>query len=112
LNLRLHSQAGDNGGAFLIHHDVLGPAKIFETDRFEPDAKIVGDALPPVRMAMSSIVDLRRSPKPGDLTAQTLMVLRSLFTTRVVSASPSISSAMINIGLPAGRSSRELGTTL
>src|SRR5947208_4672093 len=57
--------------------------------------------LPPVRMAMSSSMSLRRSPKPGAFTAQTLMVLRNLFTTSVESASPSTSSAMINSGLPA-----------
>jgi chaperonin GroEL len=56
--------------------------------------------LPPVRMAMSSSMALRRSPKPGALTAQTLIVPRSLFTTRVASASPSTSSAMIRRGLP------------
>ena len=56
--------------------------------------------LPPVRMAMSSHMALRRSPKPGALTAQTLRVPRSLLTTRVARASPSTSSAMINSGLP------------
>ncbi len=55
---------------------------------------------PPVRMAMSSIMALRRSPKPGALTAATFSVPRSLFTTRVASASPSTSSAMMRSGLP------------
>src|SRR5207302_429605 len=36
-----------------------------------------------------------------DLTAQTWIVFRNLFTTSVESASPSMSSAMINSGLPA-----------
>src|SRR2546423_1295332 len=54
--------------------------------------------LPPVRMAMSSHMALRRSPKPGALTAHTLSVPRSLFTTRVARASPSTSSATINSG--------------
>ena len=49
---------------------------------------------------MSSIMALRRSPKPGALTAQTLMVPRSLLTTRVARASPSTSSEMISSGLP------------
>ena len=49
---------------------------------------------------MSSIMALRRSPKPGALTAQTLMVPRSLLTTRVARASPSTSSETINSGLP------------
>ena len=56
--------------------------------------------LPPVRTAMSSIIALRRSPKPGALTAQTLIVPRILFTTRVASASPSMSSATMRSGLP------------
>ena len=38
---------------------------------------------PPVRMAMSSSMSLRRSPKPGALTASTLSVPRSLLTTSV-----------------------------
>jgi hypothetical protein len=43
---------------------------------------------------------LRRSPKPGAFTAATLSPPRSLLTTRVASASPSTSSAMISSGLP------------
>ena len=43
---------------------------------------------------------LRRSPKPGALTAATFRVPRSLLTTSVASASPSMSSAMIKSGLP------------
>jgi hypothetical protein len=60
---------------------------------------------PPVRMAMSSSMALRRSPKPGALTATTLKVPRILLTTRVASASPSTSSAMISSGLPDWRPS-------
>ena len=56
---------------------------------------------PPVRMAMSSSMALRRSPKPGALTATELNVPRTLLTTRVASASPSRSSAMMRNGLPA-----------
>jgi hypothetical protein len=55
---------------------------------------------PPVRIAMSSSIALRRSPKPGALTAATLRPPRSLLTTRVASASPSTSSAMISSGGP------------
>mmetsp|Transcript_12870 Transcript_12870/g.42995 ORF Transcript_12870/g.42995 Transcript_12870/m.42995 type:complete len:261 (-) Transcript_12870:757-1539(-) len=47
----------------------------------------------PVRTARSCSVALRLSPKPGALTAQTLMPARILFTTRVASASDSTSSA-------------------
>ena len=42
---------------------------------------------------------LRRSPKPGAFTAATLSVPRSLLTTRVARASPSMSSEMISRGL-------------
>ena len=55
---------------------------------------------PPVRMAMSASIALRRSPKPGALTATDLNVPRILLTTRVARASPSTSSAMITSGLP------------
>jgi len=55
---------------------------------------------PPVRMAMSSSMRLRRSPKPGALTATLVNVPRSLFTTRVARASPSTSSATIRSCLP------------
>ena len=49
---------------------------------------------------MSCSIALRRSPKPGALTATDLKVPRILLTTRVDSASPSTSSAMISSGLP------------
>src|SRR5690242_5040784 len=57
-------------------------------------------AWPPVRIAISSSIALRRSPKPGALTAATFRPPRNLLTTRVASASPSISSAMISSGRP------------
>jgi hypothetical protein len=47
---------------------------------------------------MSSSIALRRSPKPGALTAATLRPPRSLLTTSVASASPSTSSAMMTSG--------------
>ena len=55
---------------------------------------------PPVRTAMSCNIALRRSPKPGAFTAVELKVPRILFTTRVASASPSTSSAMMRSGRP------------
>ena len=55
---------------------------------------------PPVRIAMSSSIALRRSPKPGAFTAATLRPPRSLLTTSVAIASPSTSSEMISSGLP------------
>ena len=54
---------------------------------------------PPVSTAMSCSISLRRSPKPGALMASALNVPRSLLTTRVASASPSTSSAMITTPL-------------
>ena len=49
---------------------------------------------------MSASMALRRSPKPGALTATDLNVPRILLTTRVASASPSTSSEMMSSGLP------------
>ena len=49
---------------------------------------------------MSSSMALRRSPKPGALTAATFKPPRSLLTTSVARASPSTSSAMMRSGLP------------
>ena len=72
--------------------------------------------VPPVRIAMSRSISLRRSPKPGALTARTETVPRSLFTTSVARASPSMSSAMISIGRPCwtafSRPGRRSGTAL
>ena len=53
---------------------------------------------PPVRIAMSCSIALRRSPKPGAFTAADLNVPRILLTTSVARASPSTSSAMITSG--------------
>ena len=50
---------------------------------------------------MSCSIALRRSPKPGALTATALTVLRIELTTSVDSASPSTSSATTTSGLPA-----------
>ncbi len=50
---------------------------------------------PPVRVAISWSISLRRSPKPGALTATQVKVPRILFTSRVARASPSTSSAMM-----------------
>ena len=54
-----------------------------------------------VSVAMSCNIALRRSPKPGALTAATFTIPRMLFTTNVARASPSTSSAIISSGLPA-----------
>ena len=59
---------------------------------------------------MSSSIALRRSPKPGAFTATTLTIERSLLTTNVASASPSMSSAMITSGLPARATASRIGS--
>ncbi len=55
---------------------------------------------PPVKIAMSSSMALRRSPKPGALTATQVKVPRILFSTNVANASPSTSSATTSRGFP------------
>ena len=59
---------------------------------------------------MSSSIALRRSPKPGALTATAVKVPRILLTTRVDSASPSTSSATMNSGLDAWRTFSSSGS--
>ena len=65
---------------------------------------------PPVRMAMSSSMALRRSPKPGAFTAAIWSVPRSLLTTSVANASPSTSSAMMRSGLPIFATDSRIGS--
>ena len=55
---------------------------------------------PPVRIAISSNIAFLLSPKPGALTAAIFKDPLNLLTTNVARASPSISSAIINKGLP------------
>ena len=62
--------------------------------KFKPKSSVI--TVPPVRIAISCNCSLRRSPKPGALTATTLKVPRILFKTSVGKASPVISSAIIN----------------
>ena len=59
---------------------------------------------------MSCSIALRRSPKPGALTATDLKVARILFTTRVARASPSTSSATMSRGLPVCMTFSRTGT--
>ena len=68
-------------------------------------------ACAPVRIAMSSSIALRRSPKPGAFTAATFRPPRSLFTTRVASASPSTSSATMTRGLAACTTASSTGNS-
>src|SRR5664280_1434667 len=55
---------------------------------------------PPVRIAMSASIALRRSPNPGALTATDLKVPLILLTSRPARASPSTSSAITSSGFP------------
>ena len=55
---------------------------------------------PPVRIAISRSISFLLSPKPGAFTPTQVKVPRSLLRIRVVSASPSISSAIITSFLP------------
>ena len=64
----------------------------------------------PVSTAMSWSMALRRSPKPGALTATEVNVPRILLTTSVARASPSTSSATISSGLPACMTFSSTGT--
>ena len=64
----------------------------------------------PDSTAMSWSIALRRSPKPGALTATEVKVPRILFTTRVARASPSTSSATISSGLPVCMTFSSTGT--
>ncbi|CAB4813963.1 unannotated protein [freshwater metagenome] len=60
---------------------------------------------------MSCNIDLRRSPKPGALTAADANVPRIRFTTKVERASPSTSSAIIKSGLLACATFSRTGST-
>ena len=80
-----------------ITEDQLGTAKRVEIGK---DNTTVIDGAG-AKKNISSRIALRRSPKPGALTAATLTIPRMLLTTSVASASPSMSSAIINRGFPA-----------
>ena len=66
----------------------------FVFSSLRPISSVITSA--PLRIAMSSSMRLRRSPKPGALTATAVKVPRSLLTTIVASASPSTSSDTIS----------------
>ena len=72
-------------------------SSIFTPSSVKPTSSEI--TVPPVRIAISSSIAFLRSPNPGAFTATALIVPRILFTTKVASASPSISSAIIRRGL-------------
>ena len=67
--------------------------------RLNPTSSAI--TVPPVKIAISSSIAFRLSPKPGAFTAATFTIPLILLTTRVASASPSTSSAIIKSGFPA-----------
>src|SRR4029450_12753281 len=71
----------------------------FVFSSLRPISSVITSA--PERIAMSSSIRLRRSPKPGALTATAVNVPRSLLTMIVASDSPSTAAATISNGLPA-----------
>ena len=101
LDVRALAGAVDDRGVFLLDDDLLGLAEIVRCVAFSSDRPTSSEiTVPPVRIAMSCSMALRRSPKPGALTAATLTMPRMLLTTSVASASPSTSSAMTSSGRP------------
>ena len=70
-------------------------SSIVALSSFNPTSSLI--TRPPVKTAISCNMAFLRSPKPGALTANALKVPRSLLTTKVAKASPSISSAIITI---------------
>ena len=66
---------------------------------------------PPVRIAISSSIARRRSPNPGAFAAATFRTPRSLLTTRVARASPSMSSEITRSGLPTCETFSRIGRT-
>ena len=98
----LGTGAVDDRGVVLGDLDGLGAAEARRAPRSRASCRAPRRRpAPPVTMAMSSSMRLRRSPKPGALTATEVNVPRSLLSTSVGSASPSTSSAMISSCLPA-----------
>jgi hypothetical protein len=93
LHVLLGPATVDDGGVVLGDDDLAGGAEQVEGGVLELEADLLGDDLAPVRMAMSCSIALRRSPKPGALTAADVNVPRILLTTSTARASPSTSSA-------------------
>ena len=98
LNVTLFTSTINDGGLFLRDINLLGGAKHVNVTFSSLIPRSSDITWPPVKMAMSSNIALRRSPKPGALTAAILRPPRNLFTTSVANASPSTSSARIRSG--------------
>ena len=88
LDLLLLAAAFDDQRVVLVDDDALGAGRGRSSSTFSslrPRSSLMN--LPPVTTARSPIIALRRSPKPGALTAQMFSTPRSLFTTSAASAS-------------------------
>ena len=62
--------AANDRGVLLVDDDALGAPELLDGHVFELEADSSETTWPPVRTAISSSIALRRSPKPGALTAQ------------------------------------------
>ena len=91
----------DDDGVLLVDFDLACAAELIERGILEFKAELVEITSPPVRIAMSRSISLRRSPKPGALTAAHTKVPLSLLRMIVVRASPSTSSAIMTSLRPA-----------
>src|SRR2546427_558387 len=70
----------------------LPRSSIFTFSSLIPRSSVI--SLPPVRIAMSSSIALRRSPNPGAFTPAACRVPRSVLTTSAARGSPSTTSAV------------------
>ena len=83
LDLVLGARAVDDGGVLLGDLDGLRRGRASRASTFSSLKPSSSETTwPPVTMAMSSSMRLRRSPKPGALTATEVNVPRSLLTTQ------------------------------
>jgi len=78
----------------------LARPQVFQLHAFQFDAGLFHDGLAAGEGGNVIQHGLAAIAEPGAFTAQAFRVPRSLLTTRVASASPSTSSAMISSGLP------------
>jgi hypothetical protein len=91
---------GDERGRVLVDRDALGLAEVGPLDVLELDAEVLGDELAAGEDRDVLEHGLAAIAEAGRLDGATLSVPRSLLTTSVARASPSMSSAMIRSGLP------------
>ena len=106
LDVGLLAVAFHDGGVFLVDRDALGAAEVLELDVLELDAEVFGDALAAGEDGDVFEHRLAAIAEARGLDGATCSVPRSLFTTRVASASPSTSSAMMRSGFQLSRLSR------